>query len=85
MARDDDPGPRPLSWSLRLLAARVERVDLVGFAAVEAAWGEVCAASASCATPVRLSNGELTVATPGDGVRIQTCISAAAGACTIDL
>ena len=64
MARDDDPGPRPLSWSLRLLAARVERVDLVGFAAVEAAWGVVCAASASCATPVRLSNGELTVAVP---------------------
>jgi ferredoxin-NADP reductase len=35
-----------------------------------------------------LRNGELTVAVPGEtdrgGVRIQTCISAAAGACTID-
>jgi ferredoxin-NADP reductase len=44
-----------------------------------------------CVVPLRegavrdLRNGELTVATPGDGVRIQTCISAAAGACTIDL
>ncbi len=32
-----------------------------------------------------LRNGELTTATPGDGVRIQTCVSAAAGPCTIDL
>lgn len=32
-----------------------------------------------------LRNGELTTAVPGDGVRIQTCVSAAAGACTIDL
>jgi hypothetical protein len=35
-----------------------------------------------------LRNGELTVAVPGEtasgGVPIQTCISAAAGACTID-
>jgi stearoyl-CoA 9-desaturase NADPH oxidoreductase len=44
-----------------------------------------------CVVPLRegavrdLRNGELTVATPGDGVRIQTCISAAAGACEIDL
>ncbi len=32
-----------------------------------------------------LRNGELVTATEGDGVRIQTCISAAAGPCTIDL
>ena len=31
-----------------------------------------------------LRNGELTVAAPGDGVLVQTCISAAAGACNID-
>ena len=32
-----------------------------------------------------LRTGELLVATPGDNVRIQTCVSAAAGACTLDL
>lgn len=32
-----------------------------------------------------LRNGELITATEGDGVRIQTCVSAAAGPCTIDL
>ncbi len=32
-----------------------------------------------------LRNGELTTAAEGDGVRIQTCVSAAAGPCTIDL
>ena len=43
-----------------------------------------------CVLPLRegavrdLRNGELTVAAPGDGVVIQTCISAAAGACEID-
>ncbi|CAB4726379.1 MAG: 2Fe-2S iron-sulfur cluster binding domain-containing protein [Actinobacteria bacterium] len=43
-----------------------------------------------CVLPLRegavrdLRNGELTVAAPGDGVAIQTCISAAAGACVID-
>jgi ferredoxin-NADP reductase len=43
-----------------------------------------------CVLPLRegavrdLRNGELTVAAPGDGVLIQTCISAAAGACDID-
>jgi ferredoxin-NADP reductase len=31
-----------------------------------------------------LRNGELTMAAPGDGVIIQTCISAAAGACHIE-
>ncbi len=44
-----------------------------------------------CVVPLRegavrdLRNGELTTAVEGDGVRIQTCISAAAGACHIDL
>jgi ferredoxin-NADP reductase len=44
----------------------------------------------SCVLPLRegavrdLRNGELTVAAPGDGVNIQTCISAAAGTCHID-
>lgn len=43
-----------------------------------------------CVLPLRegvvrdLRNGALTVAAPGDGVAIQTCISAAAGACHID-
>jgi len=44
-----------------------------------------------CVLPLRegavrdLRNGELTVAAPGDGVLIQTCVSAAAGRCDIDL
>jgi ferredoxin-NADP reductase len=43
-----------------------------------------------CVLPMRegavrdLRNGELTIATPGDGVVIQTCVSAAAGACHLD-
>ena len=43
-----------------------------------------------CVVPLRegavrdLRNGELTTAAPGDGVLIQTCISAAAGPCDID-
>jgi ferredoxin-NADP reductase len=43
-----------------------------------------------CVLPLRegavrdLRNGELTSAAPGDGVAIQTCVSAAAGACHID-
>jgi ferredoxin-NADP reductase len=43
-----------------------------------------------CVLPLRegavrdLRNGELTVAAPGDGVLIQTCINAVAGACDID-
>src|SRR3954447_13550475 len=43
-----------------------------------------------CVLPLRegavrdLRNGEITTAAPGDGVLIQTCISAAAGACSID-
>ncbi|MEI4272264.1 ferredoxin reductase [Klenkia sp. LSe6-5] len=43
-----------------------------------------------CVLPLRegavrdIRNGELTVAAPGDGVLVQTCISAAAGACDID-
>jgi hypothetical protein len=32
-----------------------------------------------------LRSGTLTTAAPGDGVKIQTCISAAAGPCTLDL
>ena len=32
-----------------------------------------------------LRSGTLTTAAPGDGVKIQTCISAAAGPCSIDL
>jgi ferredoxin len=44
-----------------------------------------------CVVPLKqgavrdLRNGELTIASEGDGVRIQTCISAAAGECEIDL
>lgn len=43
-----------------------------------------------CVLPLRegavrdLRNGEITTAVPGDGVKIQTCINAAAGPCTID-
>jgi hypothetical protein len=57
----EDPGPRPLAWSLRTLAARVTRVDLLGFAAVEAVWPQVTAAVASGAVPVRLTRDELVV------------------------
>ena len=32
-----------------------------------------------------LRNGQVTTAEPGDGVKIQTCISAAAGACHLDI
>ncbi len=45
----------------------------------------------SCVLPLRegavrdLRSGDLTTAAPGDGVLIQTCISAAAGTCDIDL
>ena len=44
-----------------------------------------------CVAPLRsgavrdLRNGALTTAEPGDGVMVQTCISAAAGACEVDL
>jgi ferredoxin-NADP reductase len=43
-----------------------------------------------CVLPMRegavrdLRTGEITTAAPGDGVRIQTCISAAAGTCDLD-
>jgi stearoyl-CoA 9-desaturase NADPH oxidoreductase len=43
-----------------------------------------------CVLPLRqgavrdLRNGEVTTAVPGDGVLVQTCISAAAGACHLD-
>lgn len=45
----------------------------------------------SCVVPLRegavrdLRSGDLTTATLGDDIRIQTCVSAAAGACDIDL
>ena len=45
----------------------------------------------SCVLPLRegsvrdLRTGDVTTAAPGDGVLIQTCISAAAGSCDIDL
>ena len=44
-----------------------------------------------CVLPLRegavrdLRSGDLTTAAPGDGVLVQTCVSAAAGACDIDL
>jgi ferredoxin-NADP reductase len=44
-----------------------------------------------CVAPLRqgavrdLRNGDITTAAPGDGVLIQTCVSAAAGNCDIDL
>lgn len=44
-----------------------------------------------CVVPLRegvvrdLRDGAVTIAAPGDGVLIQTCVSAAAGACDIDL
>ncbi|RGC69109.1 Stearoyl-CoA 9-desaturase electron transfer partner [Micromonospora sp. MW-13] len=44
-----------------------------------------------CVVPLRqgavrdLRNGDVTTAVPGDGVLIQTCVSAAAGTCDIDL
>jgi ferredoxin-NADP reductase len=44
-----------------------------------------------CVLPLRegavrdLRTGDLTTAAPGDGVLIQTCVSAAAGACDIDV
>ena len=43
-----------------------------------------------CVLPLRegavrdLRNGALTTAAPGDGVAIQTCITAAAGDCHLD-
>ncbi len=44
-----------------------------------------------CVAPLRsgavrdLRNGSVTIATPGDGVKIQTCVSAAAGPCEVEL
>jgi len=44
-----------------------------------------------CVAPLRegtvrdLRNGDLTTASPGDGVVVQTCVSAAAGPCQIEL
>jgi ferredoxin-NADP reductase len=45
----------------------------------------------SCVLPLRegivrdLRSGDLTTAAPGDGVVVQTCVSAAAGACHLDI
>jgi ferredoxin-NADP reductase len=45
----------------------------------------------SCVVPLRegavrdLRSGELTIAAPGDGVLVQTCVTAAAGDCRFDL
>ncbi len=45
----------------------------------------------SCVLPLRegsvrdLRNGEVTTAEPGDGVKVQTCINAAAGPCELDI
>lgn len=68
MARERPDGPRPIAASLRQLAARIRRVDLVGYAAVEAAWPAIDAARASGAVPQRYVDGELTVAVD-DGAR----------------
>ena len=44
-----------------------------------------------CVVPLRsgtvrdVRNGDLTSANPGDGVLVQTCISAAAGSCQLDI
>jgi ferredoxin len=44
-----------------------------------------------CVVPLRqgavrdLRNGDVTTATAGDNIQIQTCVSAAAGACELDL
>ena len=44
-----------------------------------------------CVLPLRegvvrdLRNGVLTTAAPGDGVLVQTCVSAAAGPCDLDV
>ncbi|MFD6695881.1 ferredoxin reductase [Micromonospora aurantiaca (nom. illeg.)] len=44
-----------------------------------------------CVVPLRqgavrdLRNGDVTTAVPGDGVLVQTCVSAAAGTCDIDI
>lgn len=64
MSSRDPGGPKPLAWSLTRIAKGVRRVDLTGFAAVEAAWPQVRAAGASGARPVRLAKGELVVGVP---------------------
>lgn len=57
----EDRGPRPLAWSLDRVARSIRRVDVGGFAAIEAVWPEVAAATASGARPVRLERGTLVV------------------------
>jgi hypothetical protein len=60
----DDAGPRPLHWSLRQVAARVRRVDLVGLGAIESIWPSLDAARRCEAVPVKVIERELTVAVP---------------------
>jgi hypothetical protein len=64
VAREDERGPRHVSWSLSRIASKVTRVDLTGFAAVEAVWVEVAAAVASSSVPTRVAGGVLTVRVP---------------------
>gem|GEM_PF-4134269 len=75
---ESDRGPRPLSWSLRRIAARVSRVDLVGFAAIEAAWGGIESAQASRSRPRRLAGSELVVAVPSGAHAARAKLDAAA-------
>jgi predicted nucleic acid-binding Zn ribbon protein len=64
VAREDSRGPRPLSSSLNQLAGRIRRFDLVGFAAIEAAWPRVESAKASEAAPLGCTDGVLAVSVP---------------------
>jgi len=77
VTRESD-GPRPLSWSLRRIASQVARVDLVGFATVEAAWPSVGSARASRARPQRLAGTELVVAVPSGAHAARAKLDAAA-------
>jgi predicted nucleic acid-binding Zn ribbon protein len=64
VAREDSKGPRPLASSLSQLAGRIRKFDLVGFAAIEAAWPRVEAAKASEAAPLTCSDGVLAISVP---------------------
>jgi hypothetical protein len=75
---EPDHGPRPLSWSLRRIASRVSRVDLVGFAAVEGVWIGIESARASRARPQRLARTELVVAVPSGAHAARAKLDAAA-------
>lgn len=77
VARESD-GPRPLSWSLRRIASRVSRVDLVGFASVEGVWPSIESARPSRARPQRLVGTELVVAVPSGAHAARAKLDAAA-------